>query len=215
MRVGIVLVAALCTAVGCGGGDDTAAPASGSPSSTSGSTSGSAPSTSPSEVTNRHVGVLAEVASADTAFTYDPVAAPPGAELELQVAEGEGSTTVRLLVNGLQPDRGYAVHAHTEACGKTGADAGPHFQHDQDPAAAPDKPSTDPAYANPRNEIWLDLTTDAQGAATSETTVPFDFTDRAPASVVLHEKEATATEPGQAGSAGGRVACLTAPFTGA
>ncbi|MDQ2584892.1 superoxide dismutase family protein [Saccharothrix yanglingensis] len=210
MRVGIVLVAALCTAVGCGGGNDGAAP--GTTASGSGSTPQSAP---PSEVTNRHVGVLAEVSSADVAFTYDPVAAPPGAELELQVAEGEGSTTVRLLVDGLQPDRGYAVHAHTEPCGETGADAGPHYQHDQDPAAGPDKPSTDPTYANPQNEIWLDLTTDAQGAGSTETTVPFGFGDRAPASIVVHEKEATATEPGQAGSAGGRVACLTAPFTGA
>jgi Cu-Zn family superoxide dismutase len=199
MRIGIVLLAALCTAVGCGGSDGDAA----GPESTA---------TSESAVTNRQVGVLAEVSDADVAFTYDPAAAPPGAELELEVSEGQGTTTVRLLAERLQADRGYAVHAHTDPCGETGADAGPHYQHEVDPNATPDKPSTDPAYANPRNEIWLDLTTDGEGNGTAETTVPFDFGDRVPASIVLHEKPTTATEPGQAGTAGGRVACFTAPF---
>lgn len=204
MRTGIVLVAALCTAVGCGGGSDTA----------SNTATDAAPTTAGSEVTNRQVGVLAAVDVADVAFTYDPEAAPPGAELELEVVEGEGTTTVRLTAARLQPDRGYAVHAHTDPCGKTGADAGPHYQHEVDPKATPDQPSTDPAYANPRNEIWLDLTTDGEGNGTAETTVPFDFGDRVPASIVLHEHPTTATEPGKAGTAGGRVACFTAPFRG-
>jgi Cu-Zn family superoxide dismutase len=38
------------------------------------------------------------------------------------------------------------------------------------------------------------------------------FSDRAPASVVIHEAEATATEPGKAGTAGARIACLDVPF---
>ena len=38
------------------------------------------------------------------------------------------------------------------------------------------------------------------------------FTGRAPASVIIHEAEATATAPGQAGSAGARLACITVPF---
>ncbi|GAA1303771.1 hypothetical protein GCM10009634_63970 [Saccharothrix xinjiangensis] len=201
MRMGIVLVAALCTTVGCGGsGTDAAGPES--------------TATSESAVTNRQVGVLAEVSEADTAFTYDTTAAPPGAQLELEVFEGDGTTTVRLTASQLQPDRGYAAHAHTDPCGKTGADAGPHYQHEQDPGATPDQPSTDPAYANPQNEVWLDLATDGEGNGTAETTVPFDFGDRVPASVVLHEMPTTATEPGKAGTAGGRVACFTAPFRG-
>ncbi|MFD7655949.1 superoxide dismutase [Actinosynnema sp. NPDC059797] len=201
MRMGIVLVAALCTTAGCGGsGTDAAGPES--------------TATSESAVTNRQVGVLAEVSEADTAFTYDPTAAPPGAELELEVFEGDGTTTVRLTASQLQPDRGYAAHAHTDPCGKTGADAGPHYQHEQDPNATPDQPSTDPAYANPQNEIWLDLATDGEGNGTAETTVPFDFGDRVPASIVLHEMPTTATEPGKAGTAGGRLACFTAPFRG-
>ena len=42
--------------------------------------------------------------------------------------------------------------------------------------------------------------------------VPFALGDRRPASVILHEAEQTATEPGKAGTAGARVACLNVPF---
>ena len=123
-----------------------------------------------------------------------------------------GSTEIRLDVDGLLPNRGYAAHAHVNACGPTGDAAGPHFQNQVDPAAAPGKPSTDPAYANPQNEIWLDLRTDGDGDGESRAEVPFVFTGRAPASVIIHEAEATATAPGQAGSAGARLACITVPF---
>lgn len=200
MRTAIV-VSALCVAVGCG-----TVGCGGEPAPPDRTVS------SPAEVTSRQIGVLAPVDAADTAFTYDQSAAPAGGQLELEVMEGEGATTVRLTVELLQPDRGYAVHAHTEPCGPTGTDAGPHYQHEVDPAATPDRPSVDPAYANPRNEIWLDLTTDGQGNGSVETTVPFVFDDRVPSSIVFHEQPETATEQGRAGSAGGRVACFTAPF---
>ena len=120
-----------------------------------------------------------------------------------------GTTAVQLEVAGLLPGRGYAAHAHVNACGPTGDAAGPHFQNQVDPAAAPGRPSTDPAFANPQNEIWLDLRTDGEGDGESTAEVPFVFADRAPASVVIHEAEVTATTPGQAGSAGARLACLT------
>jgi Cu-Zn family superoxide dismutase len=119
---------------------------------------------------------------------------------------------VRLQVQGLLPNRGYAVHAHARACGPTGDAAGPHYQDMIDPAATPEQPSIYPAYANPQNEIWLDLRTDGTGNAEISTEVPFVFTDRAPESVVIHAAEATATSPGEAGSAGARVACLNVPF---
>jgi superoxide dismutase, Cu-Zn family len=194
MRI-VIVVAALCVAAACGGdpGPGDAKPAE-------------------NEVGTREIGVLAPVEAADTAFTYDREAAPPGAELELEVIEGDGTTTVRLSADLLQPDRGYAAHAHTDPCGKNGTDAGPHYQHEIDPAATPERPSVDPAYANPRNEIWLELTTDGKGNGVAETTVPFVFGDRTPSSIVLHEQPKTATEQGRAGSAGGRIACFTAPF---
>jgi Cu-Zn family superoxide dismutase len=157
-------------------------------------------------------GTLAPPEQAQDAVTYDLTAAPEGARVSVEAGASDGSTEVRLEVTGLQPDRGYAAHAHTRPCGPTGAAAGPHYQHDVDPAATPERPSTDPAFANPGNEIWLDLRTGGAGDGEASTEVPFVFGDRAPASVVIHEAESTATGPGEAGSAGGRLACLNVPF---
>lgn len=158
-------------------------------------------------------GTLAEAASGGDALTYDPTQAPVGAELAVDVEQADGATTYTLTVSGLQPDRGYAVHAHVNACGPTGDVAGPHFQNEVDPAATPDAPSSDPAYANPENEVWLDLATDADGAGTATATVPFTFTATAPQAVVVHADEMTMTEPGMAGMAGDRIACLTTPIS--
>jgi Cu-Zn family superoxide dismutase len=119
------------------------------------------------------------------------------------------TTTAELTVSGMLPNRGYAVHAHTNVCGDTGAAAGPHYQNRIDPAATPQKPSSDPEFANPRNEVWLDVRTDATGSGTARTTVPFVFTDRGPGSIVVHEAMETATAPGKAGQAGARIACVT------
>lgn len=156
-------------------------------------------------------GRLTKPGPLSNAVTYDPVMAPVGALVRVALTASNGPTTATLDVSGLLPNRGYAVHLHDKACGRTGAAAGPHFQHQVDPAATPDTPSTDPEFANPRNEIWLDIRTDATGSGTSNTEVPFVFTDRAPASVVVHEQMVTATEPGKAGKAGARVACFTLP----
>lgn len=156
-------------------------------------------------------GTLTAPDRTSNAFTYDPAMAPVGAQLSVTLTASNGSTTAKLDVSGLLPNRGYAVHLHNNACGRTGDTAGPHFQHRVDPAATPDTPSTDPAFANPRNEIWLDIRTAATGSGTSNTEVPFVFADRVPASVVVHEHMVTATEPGKAGKAGARVACFTLP----
>lgn len=153
-------------------------------------------------------GRLAAPGPVSTAVTYNPAAAPIGAALTARMTPSANSTVAELMVSGLLPNRGYAVHAHTKACGATGDAAGPHYQNRIDPAATPQAPSTNPKYANPSNEIWLDVRTDAAGSGTSQTTVPFTFTDRAPESIVVHEAMATATDPGQAGQAGARLACL-------
>jgi superoxide dismutase, Cu-Zn family len=146
------------------------------------------------------------------AITYDRALAPVDAAIlaSMTPSDGDSSNTVAtMVVAGLPPNRGYAVHAHTNACGPTGKDAGPHYQNHIDPAATPQMPSTNPQYANPRNEIWLDIRTDANGSGTSHTTVPFGFTNRRPGSIVIHEAMTTATASGHAGTAGARVACLT------
>lgn len=103
---------------------------------------------------------------------------------------------------------------HTSPCGPTGEDAGPHYQNRIDPAATPQVPSTNPEYANPRNEIWLGVRTNAAGTGSSGTIVPSVFTGRIPGSIVVHEAMTTETAPGQAGQAGTRIACLTLSRTG-
>jgi Cu-Zn family superoxide dismutase len=211
-----VLVAAAVLTAGCGSGGQ--APAASGSAAASAVPSAGATATAADETETGDAGpdavdgTLAAPDKATNAFTYNPALAPEGADLSVDVETAAGTTEVALDVEGLLPNRGYAAHAHVNPCGATGDAAGPHFQNQADPAAAPGKPSTDPAYANPQNEIWLDLRTDGDGAGEATATVPFLFTDRAPASIVIHEAQSTATTPGQAGSAGARIACITVPF---
>lgn len=142
------------------------------------------------------------------AVTYDQALVPVGSSAVIDATEGDGRTTVTMDVSGLEPNRRYGAHAHVDPCGATGADAGPHFQLTPDPV----QPSVDPAYANPQNEIWLDFTTDAQGDATATSTVNWEFPeDQRAGSVVIHTMP-TSMEPGKAGTAGDRAACITVGF---
>jgi superoxide dismutase, Cu-Zn family len=143
-----------------------------------------------------------------TPATYDSALVPAGATATVTASEAATSTSVTLAVAGLQPNRQYGAHAHTKPCGGDGKDAGPHFQFKPDPVT----PSVDPAYANNVNEIWLDFTTDAAGSGRATSTVPWAFpADRRAASVIIHAMP-TSTEPGKAGSAGNRAACITIGF---
>jgi Cu-Zn family superoxide dismutase len=134
---------------------------------------------------------------------------PEGARARVEaVYDAAGRTMVQLHVWGLAPNTAYGGHAHINECRATGAAAGPHFQHVVDPVT----PSTDPQYANPRNEIWLDLTTNSAGHGVATTRVPWQFSpDRRAKSVIIHI-EHTKTGPGEAGVAGARLGCLTVPF---
>ncbi|GGP56529.1 superoxide dismutase [Saccharothrix coeruleofusca] len=132
---------------------------------------------------------------------------PAGARATVMVLPVAGRTAVALRVTGLLPHRDYGTHAHVNPCGPKPEDAGPHYQNVPDPVS----PSTDPSFANPRNEIWLDFTTDGRGRGIAHTVVPWQFTDRRANSIVLHA-ERTHTEPGHAGTAGARLGCLTVRF---
>jgi superoxide dismutase, Cu-Zn family len=126
-----------------------------------------------------------------------------------------GRTIVTVVVDGFTPDRAFGAHVHTRACGATGAAAGPHYQDRVDPVT----PSVDPAYANPENEIWLDLHTDANGHGEASASVAWVFMKDAahPSganSVVFHRDHTAAGHHGTAGTAGPRLACITVPFTG-
>jgi Cu-Zn family superoxide dismutase len=156
-------------------------------------------------------GVLAPPGPHAKAITYNPSLAPTGAAVTaVVVPSSNGSMTATLAVSGLLPNRGYAAHAHMNPCGATGEAAGAHFENHQDPSVTPPAASTNPEYANPKNEIWLDVHTDAAGAGTATTTVPFILTgNRMPGSIVIHEAMQTETAPGHAGQAGARIACVT------
>ena len=155
-------------------------------------------------------GTLTTPNPASIAITYNPDLAPIGAAMTASlIPSSDGSTRAQLTVFGLLPNRGYAAQAHTQSCGAAEDAAGPRFQNHLDPAATPQTPSSSPRYANPNNEVWLDVRTDSTGAGISTTTVPFLFTDRAPGSIVLHEAMRTLTDPGHAGDAGAPIACLT------
>jgi Cu-Zn family superoxide dismutase len=143
------------------------------------------------------------------AVTYDPSVVPPGATAHLEILPSARGVTVTLQVTGMIPRRSYGAHLHTSPCTATPAQAGPHYQNEHDPNAGPSKPSSDPSYANPANEVWLDFTADASGAASAVADEDWTFSaDYPPKSLVVHS-EATRTAMGMAGMAGPRVACLT------
>jgi superoxide dismutase, Cu-Zn family len=142
------------------------------------------------------------------ARTYDPALAPEGATMSSETGAEGGGTKLTVSVKGFVPNRSYAVHAHVNPCGPTGEAAGPHYQNNPDPMATAFRASTDPAYANPQNEMWLDLRTDPTGSGTATTIVPWKISNRGPFSAVVHEGMQTMTAPGVAGTAGGRIACL-------
>ncbi|MFG1926688.1 superoxide dismutase family protein [Cryptosporangium sp. NPDC048952] len=194
----VVVTAALLTATGCGGGNSDS-----SGSTPENSASGALEATQPTVAE----GTFAPYSPSATAIAYDPKLIPSGASAHLTIAEIVDTTTVTLDVRGLLPNRTYGAHLHTMPCGPTGKAAGPHYQHRPDPAAAASPPSVDQLYANPQNEVWLDVTTDSQGTGTSKSTQQWRFATK-PKSLVIHAKK-TETADGEAGMAGDRLACLT------
>ncbi|WP_134727606.1 superoxide dismutase [Amycolatopsis nivea] len=162
---------------------------------------------SPLHFTAAH-GTFAAYVPGSHAVTYRPDLVPVGAKAHVSaLSAGRVGTTTVLVISGLLPQHEYGAHAHVNSCGATGDAAGGHFQHVPDPV----KPSVDPAYANPRNEIWLDFTTNRSGIGHATSVVDWTFDGRRAKSVVIHETH-THTNPGHAGTAGGRLACLDVGF---
>ncbi|MQY11314.1 hypothetical protein SRB5_14290 [Streptomyces sp. RB5] len=138
------------------------------------------------------------------AITYDTTLVPAGAFIGVAEIGAGGETHTEIGLHGLLPDRAYGAHVHTKPCGYTPEESGPHYQNDVDPV----QPSTDPAYANPENEVWLDFTTDSRGEATAGSVNDWRFRRGGARSIVVHE-HGTATDPGHAGTAGDRLACFS------
>jgi Cu-Zn family superoxide dismutase len=136
-----------------------------------------------------------------TAVTYDQSVVPSGSTATLTVVPGPHGVEVHLAAAGMVPGRSYGAHLHTGVCTAVPAAAGPHYQHIPDPAADAYHPSTDPAYANPGNEVWLDFTAGATGTAIATATESWTFDAmHPPRSLVIHAAM---------GMGGARAACLT------
>ncbi|OOC55858.1 MULTISPECIES: superoxide dismutase family protein [Nocardiopsis] len=201
LAVGLALTAIL--ASGCARPE----PAADDGSATPEATSGTRPTASPMVTASTFL----PPGEGTGAITYDETAVPPGATSDVQVREQEGETYVQFTGTGLAPDREFGAHVHTRPCGEKPGDAGPHYQNEADPAATGGEPSSDPAYANPENEVWLDFTTDESGNAYATATVDWEFREGEARSLVLHEHH-TSTGPGEAGTAGDRLACVSVDF---
>ena len=148
-------------------------------------------------------------ASSDGMLVRHGTAIPEGATATVKaVYPSSGKSTVMLHVRGLLPNTKYGAHAHNNSCGLDPLASGGHFQY----LVAPIGKTTDPAYANSRNEIWLDFTTNAAGNGVAKAVVPWQFAaDRRAKSVVIHQQH-TSTAPGSAGTAGPRLACINVGF---
>lgn len=157
-------------------------------------------------------------ASAISAFTYDVTQVPVGARIVVRAVKiAHRKTLIRLRVRGLLPGETYGAHVHYLACGATGAAAGAHYQNVPDLAAGGSETvsSTNPAYANPANEVWLDFVTNARGKGRAYAVVDWRFRPTAPGttrSVILHIDPTSTGGTVPPGNAGARLACLNASF---
>ncbi|MFD5922364.1 superoxide dismutase family protein [Kitasatospora sp. NPDC058201] len=118
-----------------------------------------------------------------TAVSHAPDLVPYGSHVRVVVdRSAPGRTVLTMSVTGVAADREFPVHLHTGPCGADPAASGPHYQDAVDPV----RPSTDPAYANDRNELRLALRTDGHGDGTAATVVAWQPRAGEARSLVLH-----------------------------
>ena len=125
---------------------------------------------------------------------HDPAYA--GVKTQVHAWSKDGETRFRLMATGLPPNRSFGAHVHTGHCGLDPFASGGHYQHPG---------STGPLS---EREVWLDITTDDEGRAVSETTRPWTIVAGTAGSVVIH---AATTNPGT-GAAGARLLCTDVAF---
>ncbi|MFD9598391.1 superoxide dismutase family protein [Kitasatospora sp. NPDC059973] len=135
-----------------------------------------------------------------TAISHAADLVPYGSHVRVVVDRSvPGQTLLTMTVSGLAPDHEFPAHLHTGSCGADPAASGPHYQHAVDPV----QPSTDPAYANDRNELRLTLRTDGRGAGSAAGSVAWRPRPGEARSLVLH-----AGTPAGPHAAGDRAACV-------
>jgi Cu-Zn family superoxide dismutase len=118
-------------------------------------------------------------------------------QTQVHAWSGDGSTRVRLMVDGLPAGQTFGAHVHTLPCGSLPGDSGGHYQH-----------STDTSVPLAQREIWLDVTAGADGHGSTTTEVPWEIAPGTAGSVVVHALPTNTTN----GAAGARLACTTVTF---
>jgi Cu-Zn family superoxide dismutase len=111
-------------------------------------------------------------------------------------------TLVVLKVTGMPASTTFGSHLHKLGCADSMA--GGHYQHNP---PADGGSANDPTVANAMNEVWLDFTTDASGAATVMAMVDWKPRPGEAKAIVVH-----AMKTGDGGLAGAKLACLNMPF---
>ncbi|MFD0277147.1 superoxide dismutase family protein [Kitasatospora sp. NPDC127111] len=135
-----------------------------------------------------------------TAISHAPDLVPYGSHVRVVVDRTlPGRTVLTLTATGLAPDHEFPAHLHTGSCGADPAASGPHYQDVADPV----RPSTDPAFANDRNELRLTLRTDHRGDGSAAAAVSWQPRPGEARSLVLH-----AGTPAGPHGAGDRAACV-------
>jgi Cu-Zn family superoxide dismutase len=138
------------------------------------------------------------------AGTPNPITVIMGTASAWEVDDGQ--MTMSLSVAGLPPNRAFGSHLHKLSCGDP-MKAGGHYENKPWPTSTT---SSDPAYANPDNEAWLDFTTDVDGKAIVSTLVKWIPRVGEANAVIIHAMPTTLLPKG--GLAGAKLACLDIPF---
>jgi Cu-Zn family superoxide dismutase len=111
-----------------------------------------------------------------------------------------GRMRISLTVTGLPPNRVFESRLHKLMCDTDSA--GADYQNHPYPR---DGSATDPAFSNSTNEAWIDFTTDANGAAYSETTVNWMPRPDQANAIIIHDLAPDA-------NVGAPLACTNLPF---
>jgi Cu-Zn family superoxide dismutase len=127
---------------------------------------------------------------------------PAGARASAVAFDVDGKLRIELAVEGFTPSRVFGSHLHKLACDDE--KAGGHYQNAPFPMGGM---ATDPMFANPDNEAWLDFQTDAAGLGAVELTL--DWLPRAgeAKSIIFHHMAS-----GTGGVSGAKLACLPIAF---
>ena len=143
-----------------------------------------------------------------TPATYDSALVPVGASATVNASEAATRTTVTLAVTGCRRPPLWRARPH-QAVRRRREGRGAALPVHARPG---DAEAVRPRLRQQRERDLARLTTDAAGSGRATSTVPWAFpADRRAASVIIHAMP-TSTEPGKAGGAGNRAACLTVGF---